>query len=1306
MKQLLGTLCYRMLCWGLILLALVLLLLSVAFRGLLLFDDQIKNWASQTLGVPVEANVEATRWLSPHPQLFVSQLEVGKDESAIRVEEVVAEPNILQSLLTLSLSWQELRLSGVEMLIQEQAGGGWQIAGIDLAASDGSQATSLEKMLLGSRRISLTDINTRIEFYSGAEFGMQLESAEIENSLGFHRLVATAELDDAANQLELVVELTGIANRFVDLDGLAYTHFNGSDLGDVFSSLLDRYSDTSVVIDKKPGISGEVWANIHSGSRAEFQGYIEISDMPGQIFAEGLEDLHFQSDISGHLFYFEDELALDFIQPDFFAASEEWPLSDFRLTRRRGDVSALYSLQMQTLDLEELTKRATDLYALPEKLTTILTDLDLTGQVENLELNLDSGAPIETMAISADLNSVDVGYYLNAPAVRNLSGHVAATAFDGSLMIASESLSLHYPTLFDDWLDHGSVEAELGWQVDRDNDLVYISGKDISANAPDGLITAAFLVETGLKPREEGVNLDLVLGMQNVDGRNWSKYMPIRTSELLKNWLADADIDGQISNGSVVYRGKVKREYRDFRSIQLRLDVEQGSTRFLESWPKVTEMDSEIKVSNRLVNVQSDSANLAGVELQDVDIGVNASTTGLKLDLSLAGLGETKALIDVVRETDLGNSSGGSFDQLDVQGDAQFQLSLATPLRKELAIEEIDMDLSLELKNNHLALLDQNIQFDDLNGTLTYSENGLAAEDISVSLWNEPFTLSIREEKEIGSLNLFANGDVSIDSLTDWLNLPSTNGFSGKTEVEALLQVNTERESDKPNRYLFLTDMVGVQSTLPGDLSKRTDEETELRVVIESTDELDVHIEWSKGLTLGLRKPQNGTLPKGRYESAVLSFNRNTPSHQPGMFIGRVYQEKTDLDQWLAFMSSRTGNSVHSGASSEDEHAQQSQVESNEGQLLGLKPDLLLSARQLVYKEETYEELELGLTSDDIGWLCGFSNEVVDGDYTHPYEAGVVPALRLKELDVDALQGFLQETPYANVTSAFDPRIVPVTDVAIENLILNGESRGTWSAELRPSQQGLNIENIQCQYRTLDCGASGASSLYWAYSDEGQYSALSVDLNFEDVSDIFTLAGMEPPLTSEKGNFYASVNWNEAPHKLRSSPISGILGVELEDGKFQAQASGVGAGVVRLISLVNIRTWLRRLRLDFSDIASDGTPYDDFGGDFTINQNVVNTLTPVIVGLPSGRLLIDGAVDLEQNEVDAQLVVTLPARQNMAWIAALAGGLPAALGVWAVSKIFDDQLDNLSSVSYQVTGPLEDPEIRTDRVFDATVQEQ
>ena len=509
-----------------------------------------------------------------------------------------------------------------------------------------------------------------------------------------------------------------------------------------------------------------------------------------------------------------------------------------------------------------------------------------------------------------------------------------------------------------------------------------------------------------------------------------------------------------------------------------------------------------------------------------------------------------------------------------------------------------------------------------------------------------------------------------------------------------------------PSRYLFLTDMAGIESALPGELSKRSEDKTELRVVIENTDEQDVLIEWSRGLTLGLKKPRDGSLPSGVYESAVLSFNQNVPSHRPGMFIGRFHQDKTDVDEWLALFSPEPQISNLEVPELHSEKVPPSVTALETGTLMGLKPDLLMKSGQVVYKEKEYGELEFGLTSNEIGWLYGFANDVVDGEYSHPYQEHVIPALSLKALDVDALQDFLKGTAFANVATEFDPRTVSATDVSIENLTLNGQNRGSWSAELRPSEHGLSIENIECQYRSVDCGPAGASSLYWAYSDAGQYSALSIDLNFEDVSDVFTLAEIEPTLSSTTGNFYASVNWNAAPHKLRGSPVSGILGVELEDGEFQAQAGGVGAGVVRLVSLVNIRTWLRRLRLDFSDLASDGTPYDELGGDFTINQNVVNTLTPVIVGLPSGRLLIDGSVDLEQNEVDAQLVVTLPARQNMAWIAALAGGLPAAVGVWVVSKIFDDELDNLASVSYQVTGPLDDPKVQTERVFEATVQEQ
>lgn len=1321
MKQALGTIgtiVYRLVCWGCIALALALALLNLAFRGLLLFDDRMIGWASQGLGVPVEANVETTRWLGSRPQFFVSQLEVGEDDLALRVDEVVAEPNILQSLLTLSPSWQELRLTSVDMLIQEQAGGGWQIAGIDLAASGASQATSLEKMLLSSRRILLENVNARLQFFSGTEISMQLSSAEIENSRGFHRLVASAQLAGDTNQLDLAVELTGHSNRFSDLDGLAYASFRGENLTETFVSLLNPYSNEPLEISNQPGANAEVWANIHSGSRAEFQGYLEVSDMPGQIFSEELEDLYFRSDISGHFFYFEDELAIDFVQPDFSSAKMEWPLSDFRVTRSQGAESSAYSIQMQSLDLEELTQRVTELYALPDKIISIASDLDLSGQFENIEISLESSVPTETLLFSADLKSVDADSYLNAPAVQNLNGRINATADGGTLLIDSDNLSLHYPALFDWWIDHGSVEAELDWTLNFDENLIRIFGKEVIADSPGGLITGAFLVETGFVPREGGMDLELAIGVKNADAEDWPTYLPIRANALLQNWLQNAYVKGQVPASAIVYRGKVSPGTQDYRSIQLRFEAEQAEAKFLEGWPEITDINADIRVSNRLLNIQSSSAELASIQLRDIGIDVNAFAEESSLDLALTGVGETDAMLNLVRETGLRNRVGDGLDQLSVQGDSQFRLALVAPLKKGLALEEVNVDLSLELEKNQLVFQGQNIQFEELDGTLIYNEDGISAEEIAVSLWGEPFDLSIREERDLGVLNLFANGAVSVDALAEWLNIPSVNGFSGKSEVEALLQLNTDIQSEKPNRYLFLTDMVGIESTLPGELAKQPEEETELRLVIETTDQQDVQIEWDKGLKLGLRKPQDGSLPQGVYESAVLSYNHNTPAHQPGKLIGRFQQEETDADEWLTFLSQQPEEPNPAGSDLEgideginiDEQKesvhQTSGLDTELGMLMGLKPDLLLRTQQLVYENKKYGELEFALTSDEVGWLCGFSNDVLGGDYSHPYEEQVIPRLRLNELNADALEDFLLNNALAEAATAFDPRTVPATDVVIENLTVGGESKGSWSAELRPSENGLSIDNIQCAYRSLDCGPGGTSSLYWAYSDDGQYSALSLDLNFEDISDVFTLASIDPPLTSTTGNFYASVNWNEAPHRLHGSPVSGVLGVDLQDGVFSAQAGGVGAGVVRLVSLVNIRTWLRRLRLDFSDLASDGTPYDDLGGDFTINQNVVNTLTPVIVGLPSGRLLIDGAVDIEQNEVDAQLVVTLPARQNMAWIAALAGGLPAAVGVWAVSKIFDDQLDSLASVSYQVTGPLDDPKVQTDRVFEATVQEQ
>jgi uncharacterized protein YhdP len=48
---------------------------------------------------------------------------------------------------------------------------------------------------------------------------------------------------------------------------------------------------------------------------------------------------------------------------------------------------------------------------------------------------------------------------------------------------------------------------------------------------------------------------------------------------------------------------------------------------------------------------------------------------------------------------------------------------------------------------------------------------------------------------------------------------------------------------------------------------------------------------------------------------------------------------------------------------------------------------------------------------------------------------------------------------------------------------------------------------------------------------------------------------------------------------------------------------------------------------------------------------------------------------------------------------AILGNVPAAAGVYLTSKLVSEQVDRLSSISYQINGPWDDLEISVDEIF-------
>jgi uncharacterized protein YhdP len=159
------------------------------------------------------------------------------------------------------------------------------------------------------------------------------------------------------------------------------------------------------------------------------------------------------------------------------------------------------------------------------------------------------------------------------------------------------------------------------------------------------------------------------------------------------------------------------------------------------------------------------------------------------------------------------------------------------------------------------------------------------------------------------------------------------------------------------------------------------------------------------------------------------------------------------------------------------------------------------------------------------------------------------------------------------------------------------------------------------------------------------------------------------------------------------------VALQIAKGAFHRTSGAASNVAMKLISLINFDTWLRRLQLDFSDLLADGMAFDELNTRMRFATGTLHFDQPVKLDLPSGRMRLEGSADLVAETIDAHLVATLPVGTNLPWIAALAGGLPAAAGVYITSRVFRRQVDRVSSLDYRVTGPWNDPQIEIDRVF-------
>lgn len=213
-------------------------------------------------------------------------------------------------------------------------------------------------------------------------------------------------------------------------------------------------------------------------------------------------------------------------------------------------------------------------------------------------------------------------------------------------------------------------------------------------------------------------------------------------------------------------------------------------------------------------------------------------------------------------------------------------------------------------------------------------------------------------------------------------------------------------------------------------------------------------------------------------------------------------------------------------------------------------------------------------------------------------------------------------------------------------------------------------------------------------------SQFSGIIQSDNLANVFEACGQEKIIESDSAVINIDAQWPAAPDQVTLKTVKGLISFDVNEGSFARGADSDENALLRLLALFNFDTILRRLRLDFNDLATQGFSFDRVYGNLDFEDGTIFLSDPLIVESSSSFIQLAGTIDVIDEKVDTQMVVTLPFASNVAMATALIINLPTALDIYIMSKVFKKQVDRASSINIEVTGRWADPKIKIKKIFD------
>jgi len=1256
----------------------------------------IEQALSEQLGVAV--NIESIKgdWVWFSPRIQVNHVQLGDAEQGLKIQRLEAKLDVSASLFHRVPVFDQIKLSGVQIPFSEDEDSNWYLDQFLIKSSDDSQsaeefwsgAKPLWLELLGQQgEIHLYNWQVSIQRHNQAAKNIKVLDLRLRNNGLQHRLEGEIQLGESAARLKTLFEVEGDLWDFSDHNGKGYLQLATQS----WQPWIPDYSTAWQV--EKLTAGARIWVEVDSGRIDNLDGYIDIPNFSllkssaeqsneGQPTSEKPHDISFEN---GRITLAGRRNGDDWHL--WFDSDVDW-LSDVVPPKPSGRISWLPNIEggvqlaLNEIDLAQTSFWLEDFQLLPEEYMEYITNLQPMGLVEQVRVNI---IPQQEWlwGVSLDLSAASIQGWEGIPAVEELTATLDFSENKGLLKTKGINTQLHFPTLYENaWL-LTDFKSEIFWQID--SGYLRLVAPSLRANYQKTSLHGSFSIYTPLQENLIEPQLNLLLGIQNLELVDQKIFVPKDAAVEVSSWLNDNIISGQAKHASFLFSSSLAPELTDnSQTIQFYADIHNADFTYLPGWPEVTQVKANLMVDVPNVDVWVHRAATLGGELTPNTTQIKVRTDHADNTLmTLRGkmVGDASEGIKYFTQTPLQKEVNGAFDYWQAKGLVESELYAQVSLSDTNKPPQIR--LNSRLKNVDIDVSDLDISFKKIKGMIEFdSELGVTAKGLQGETFSGLAVLDIKSSvAESGfDIQINAKGQAQTEAIKTWLPLFLFKPISGELEYQLDLQL---RPVERGGLLLNIaSDLRGIQIDAPLPFMKKSEEVLPFTMSLKKIRDLRIDFRYGE-LANGVMALEEGELKRGQvYLGTTQAY---LPSDEGLSITGNIPHEvnaKAWWDFWNDIKPEENGKVIAENKPAILTHIDLSASEVNAWQQM-MGPSHIVGD----YKWNQWDfDLDSKIMKGKISLPDDLSIHaiVMDLEYIH---------MPVEENDPNQNIEFgAAET--IDPLKDFDPRWIPSTDLKVAEIFLGTSNFGRWDMTMRQQDELTRIHVNDSLTKSLVI----KGDIDWRKNEQGHSTHLNLlRIQSKNLGDSQRAFRKTASVEAKKAKFDVDLSWQGSPARFNYGTLTGLAKVSIKDGVLVSD----NTGALKAFGVLNFNSISRRLQLDFSDLYESGVSFDILKTRLSFDKGVATFVEPLLIDGPSAKFQSSGKIDFNTQEIDQKLVVTFPITSSLPLVAVLAGLAPQIAGaIYVTEKLIGEELEQFTSASYTVSGTIENPKMKIDQAFD------